>query len=218
MFRTAEEQQARKQLTQRHVIFWKELRADCNSKVEQIKTRIQKSAQFRTTISNLRISIATYALKQYRVIAKELEARLQVRVYDIYTAQTFNKISSRPVYNDIGRVKWHFVRRVVDALFSRDHYAKTKEFTFETKHLEACAERVHNQPQSQTFHIPKRLKTTREKACFVRAVLGTGFVDDVVVKNGDVVREIHFGSQNSPKNLREIAFDENCGSNHVDPE
>lgn len=222
--------EARKQLTREHVAFWKTLRERCNSKVSEINDRVQGNVQannsLRRTLRRLQIPIATYALKQYQIVVRDVEQESAHTVYGIFRAKTFNHIKKDFVYKTIGRVKWYFVRRVVDIWVDANYYTKTHEYTIKSKQLDACDKIMQNpKPEDRTFRIPKTLKTTREKACFVRAALQTSTIQEFITKNEKnssevkpvAVAEIHLGARYLPKNLREIVFDESCDSTPARP-
>ena len=169
------------------------------------------------------VTIDNWAEKQYLILVDQLEKREQIKVRDIYKAQSFNHLTQNKVYKDIGRVKWHFIRRVVHAWVETLPEGRHEYYSFKYTHIHSCTKLMNN---GQTFKITAKLSGTRCKTAFVYAVLNPS-------KNVQEVQRHRprFNNQNeitptktaviytgAPGNLHGITFDENCDSIPFCPE
>lgn len=236
--RTKSEKEKAKHLMLMHTEFWKHLRNACNKKISEMQGQLHKKDGLldKYKIIELykqKVPIAVFALRQYKILVKDTETRFvdtktkqKVSVYDIYEARTWNPIKHESVYKSIGRVKWYFVRRVVDIWWALvpeienmrfAHYKLRQSYDFSIDVVEKCEDKMAHKKR---FHIPKKIATTRGKSAFVRYCKNNTEDDDVTaIKNEGTnnAKVISIGIQNVPKNLREITVDGNCDSSLVCP-
>ena len=153
-----------------HFKFWKQLRWECDKKITDYWDRdlpllkVRKLAYSQTCITN-------YALMQYFVFVQNLERLIGVTVREIWSKKFKNPMTKLTIYEDIGRTKWHFVRRFVSMysiLLSMLPEQKPRPLTFyfSRRDLNQSCGRVQNK---ESYKIPKKFKTTRQKTCFVNA-------------------------------------------------
>ena len=246
--RTESEKQEAKRLMLMHTEFWKQLRDACNKKILEMRGHEDKDDEDKDDkdkddgllnkskiiqLHKQKVPISVFALRQYKILVKDTETRFvdtqtkeKVSVYDIYLARTWNTIKHELVYKSIGRVKWYFVRRVVDIWWELvpqienmrwGNYKFRQSYDFRIDIVEKCEEKMAHK---QRFHIPKSIVTTRGKSAFVRYCQNNTENDDVTAiedEGTDNAKVIASGIQNVPKNLREITFDGNCDSSPVYP-
>ena len=110
------------------------------------------------------------------------------------------------LHHKIGRIKYKFIRDLIDIWFKnlpesiKQNYLSTIQIDDNTRR--ACEEKVL---QGETFQIPRRYKTCREKASFVRNILYWPWT-------GNPDQTLYYATQNLPKSLHETTADENCDS------
>ena len=229
--RTQSEKEERERLMQMHTDFWKKLRDACNQKITEMRGHPIKDDGLlnKYKIMQLykqKVPISVFALRQYKILVKDTETKENMSVYDIYVARTWNRIKYESVYRSIGRVKWYFVRRVVDIWWELvptienmrwGNYKFRQSYDFKINVVDRCEEQIEN---NKRFHIPRHIKTTRGKSAFVRYCQNNTENDDATAiedEGTDNAKVILSGIQNVPKNLREIIFDGNCDSSLVYP-
>ena len=153
-----------------HLEFWKQLRSDCDQKITNYWHRDLTLLKVRN-IAYSQSCITNYALRQYFVFVENLEKMLGVTVREIWLEKFKNPATKKTIYKDIGRTKWHFVRRLVSmysVLLSMlpERRPRPLPFYFSRRDLNQSCGRVTN---NESYKIPKKFKTTRQKSCFVNA-------------------------------------------------
>lgn len=123
------------------------------------------------------------------------------------------------LHHKIGRIKYKFIRDLIDVWF-RNLPESTKYKHLSTISIDddtrfVCEQKIF---QGQTFQIPKKYKTCREKASFVRNILSRPRTRLYPISEDGAVEKLHpdqteyFATQNLPKSLHETTAGENCDS------
>lgn len=164
------------------------------------------------------VAIDNWAENQYLILVDQLEKREQIKVRNIYKAQSFNHLTQNKVYKDIGRVKWHFIRRVVHAWVETLPEERHEYYNFKYTHIHSCTKLMHG---GQTFKITAKLRGTRCKTAFVYAVLCPSknlqalqrHIPRLNNQNEIIPSKTSILYTGAPGNLHGIIFDGNCDSN-----
>lgn len=131
-----------------------------------------------------------YALAQWHAIRRATNAAHPRATKSALQSQT-NPLTSNSFYADVGRLKWHFMRRLVNIWVEFQDDAALTAFNFSMPVIQAMREQVRN---GQTFHIPKRIHGLRKRAGLVKAVLTPPNTDfNYIDRNPQPGFYVHFG-------------------------
>ena len=112
------------------------------------------------------------------------------------------------LHHKIGRMKYKFIRDLIDIWFKnlpesiKHNYLSIIKIDDNIRF--ECEEKML---QGETFQIPRRYKTCREKASFVRNILSRP-------RTGNPDQTLYYATQNLPKSLHETTAGGNCDSTH----